>query len=226
MAAPARIGPECGRTETPANQKYRARCLLAAVRGTGKIMIGLVLAGGKSSRLGQDKTRVVHEGQTLLTRTATLLQRHLDKVYVSCRQTIDVGGPWPVITDETERIGPAGGIITALRKFREPIFVLACDLPFMEDGIIERLMAAREERPRHCVLTTWQLKDSGFIENLVAIYEPQALPLLEEGVSQGLFKLSRLIPAELRHTVTYTEDERRIFFNVNYPTDLEQLQGR
>jgi len=189
-------------------------------------MIGLVLAGGKSSRLGQDKTRVVHEGQTLLTRTATLLQRHFDQVYVSSRHDIDTGGPWPVITDETERIGPAGGIITALRKFEKPIFVLACDLPFMEDSIIERLMDAREKRPRNCVLTTWQLKDSGFIENLVAIYEPQSLPLLEDGVARGVFKLSRLIPAELRHTLIYTEDERRRFFNVNYPADLEQLQGR
>ncbi len=187
-------------------------------------MIGLVLAGGKSSRLGQDKTRVVHEGQTLLTRTAALLERHVDQVFVSSRQDIDTGGPWPVILDETERIGPAGGIITALRKLGGPILVLACDLPFMEDGVIKRLMAARQSRPHHCVLTAWQLKDSGFIENLVAIYEQESLPLLEEGVGRGLFKLSRLIPAELRHTVTYTEDERDIFFNVNYPADLDQLR--
>ena len=37
------------------------------------------------------------------------------------------------------------------------------------------------------------------LENLVAIYEPEALPLLEAGISQGLFKLSRLIPADLRY---------------------------
>jgi molybdenum cofactor guanylyltransferase len=125
-------------------------------------MIGLVLAGGKSSRLGQDKTRVLHEGQTLLTRTATLLQRHVEQVYISSRQSMDTGGPWPVIMDETERIGPAGGIITALRKLGGPIFVLACDLPFMEDSVIERLKAAREERPPHCVLTTWnsRIRDS------------------------------------------------------------------
>lgn len=189
-------------------------------------MIGLVLAGGKSSRLGQDKTQVVHEGQTLLSRTATLLERHVDQVHVSSRHDIDTGGRWPVILDETERIGPAGGIITALRKLGGPILVLACDLPFMEDAIVERLLAARQLRPRQCVLTAWQLEDSGFIENLVAVYEQEALPLLEEGVGRGLFKLSRLIPAELRHIVTYSEEERRIFFNVNYPTDLDQLRRR
>lgn len=188
-------------------------------------MIGLVLAGGKSSRLGQDKTQVLHEGQTLLARTATLLERHVERVYISSRSDMDTGA-WPVIMDETDRIGPAGGIITALRRLGGPIFVLACDLPFMEDSVIERLKTAREHRPAHCVLTTWKLHDSAFIENLVAIYETQALPLLEEGVARGVFKLSRLIPAELRHTLTYSEKERRIFFNVNHPEDLEQLRGR
>jgi molybdopterin-guanine dinucleotide biosynthesis protein A len=189
-------------------------------------MIGLVLAGGQSSRLGQDKTQVVHEGQTLLSRTAKLLERHVDQVYVSSRHEMDTADRWPVILDETERIGPAGGIITALRKLGGPILVLACDLPFMEDGVIQRLLAARQVRPPQCVLTAWQLEHSGFIENLVAIYEQEALPLLEKGVNEGLFKLSRLIPTELRHTVTYTEEERRIFFNVNYPTDLDQLRRR
>lgn len=189
-------------------------------------MIGLVLAGGKSSRLGQDKTQVVHEGQTLLTRTATLLSRHVEQVYISSRRPMDTDGPWPVIMDETERIGPAGGIITALRRLGGPIFVLACDIPFMQDAFIERLKAARESRPPHCVLTTWQLHGSEFIENLVAIYEAQALPLLEEGVAGGVYKLSRLIPARLRHTLIYAEAERRVFFNVNRPGDLEELTDR
>lgn len=95
----------------------------------GETMIGLVLAGGKSSRLGQDKTRVVHEGQTLLTRTATLLERHVDQVYISSRQDIDTGGHWPVILDETERIGPAGGIITALRRLGGPSSSLPATCP-------------------------------------------------------------------------------------------------
>ena len=187
-------------------------------------MFGLVLAGGKSSRLGQDKTVLVHEGQSMLVRTGRLLERHVEQVFVSCRHPENVDAPWPVIVDETERIGPAGGIITALRQLGGPLFVLACDLPFMEDVYIARLLAAREARPRGSVLTTWRLENTEFIENLVAIYEPEALPLLEDGVARGLFKLARLIPTELRHTADYTEAERNIFFNVNYPDDLQRLQ--
>jgi len=187
-------------------------------------MIGLVLAGGQSSRLGQDKTRVVHEGETLLVRTATLLHRHTREVFISCRHPEDMNAPWPAIVDETERIGPVGGIITALKRFGEPVFALACDLPFMRDDYIARLITAREARPRHCVITTWRMRDSEFIESLVAIYEPEALPLLEAGVARGFFKLARLIPAELRHSLEYGEEEKEVFFNVNRPEDLRHLK--
>lgn len=187
-------------------------------------MTGLVLAGGQSSRLGQDKTCLVHEGQTLLMRTASLLQRHVGEVYISCRHPEKVEGPWPVIVDETERIGPAGGIITALKRLGGPVFALACDLPYMEDEYIARLMAAREQRPRECVVTTWKLEGSEFIESLVAIYEPGALQYLEEGARKGHFKLGRVIPPALRHTLEYTETERDIFFNVNRPEDLRRLR--
>jgi molybdopterin-guanine dinucleotide biosynthesis protein A len=186
-------------------------------------MIGLVLAGGKSSRLGQDKTAVVHAGQTLLERTARLLAPHVEQVYISCRHPERLSRNWPVLVDETERIGPAGGIMTALRRLDGPVLVLACDLPFMHARFIRRLIEAREARPHGRVLTAWRLEGSDYVENLVAIYESEALPLMEHGVAQGIFKLGRLIPAELRHTVHYTEEERDAFFNVNHPDDLRRL---
>lgn len=187
-------------------------------------MIGLVLAGGQSSRLGQDKTAIPYEGQTLLERTARLLAPLVDQVYVSCRHPERVPGNWPVIVDATERIGPAGGIVTALHRLGGPIFVLACDLPFMERHFINRLLAAREERPGSAVLTAWALAGTEYIESLVAIYEPQALPLMEEGIARGVFKLGRLIPPEKRHTVSYRPKERDVFFNVNRPEDLRRLR--
>lgn len=189
-------------------------------------MIGLVLAGGQSSRLGQDKTAIPHEGQTLLERTARLLAPHVAQVFVSCRHPGRVSGNWPVIIDETERIGPAGGIVTALRRLGGPIFVLACDLPFMGSRFITRLLTAREERPGSAVLTAWSLADTEYVESLVAIYEPQALPLLEEGIARGLFKLGRLIPPEKRHLVRYSAEDQDAFFNVNRPEDLRRLRAQ
>lgn len=186
-------------------------------------MIGVVLAGGQSSRLGQDKTAVLHQGETLLARAARLLGECCAQVYVSCRDPRIVPPALGVLQDETERVGPAGGIITALRRLGAPILVLACDLPFMEERFLSMLLTAREARPEHCVMTVWEQQGTGFLEPLVAIYEPAALSRLETGVAAGLFKLTRLIPAALRHTVVYAPYDSHVFFNVNYPQDLRRL---
>lgn len=187
------------------------------------LLPGLVLAGGESSRLGQDKTRVLHRGQTLLARSTSFLARHCAPVFISCRQPENIALNLPIIVDETPRVGPAGGIVTALRKLQSPIFVLACDQPFLEDRFITELLAARKKRPAHCVMTTWLQQRTGFIEALVAIYEPEALPLLESGLAEGVHKLSRLIPEHLRHHLPYTEEDEPFFFNINFPADLKQL---
>lgn len=187
-------------------------------------MNGVVLAGGKSSRLGQDKTAVDYLGETLLERSARLLGTCCDTVYVSCRDPRKVPPGLHALPDETERIGPLGGIITALRRLGGPVFVLACDLPFMERRFLEALADARSARPAQCVMTVWEQEDSGFVEPLVAIYEQAALPLLERGIVDGVFKLTRLIPPQLRHTVPYGPEDSRSFFNVNYPQDLGRLQ--
>jgi molybdopterin-guanine dinucleotide biosynthesis protein A len=187
-------------------------------------MIGVVLAGGKSSRLGQDKTAVLYQGQTLLERSARLLGACCEEVFVSCRDPRIVPPGLTVLEDETERVGPLGGITTALRHLGGPVFALACDLPFMERRFLDALIQAREARPEPCLMTAWEQRDTGFIEALVAIYEPAALPLFEAGIAAGHFKLSRLIPPHLRHTLVYGPEDSRFFFNVNYPQDLGRLR--
>ncbi|NLV97233.1 MAG: molybdenum cofactor guanylyltransferase [Desulfovibrionales bacterium] len=187
-------------------------------------MIGVVLAGGKSVRLGQDKTRIMHNGQSLLERAVTLLGHYCSGVYVSCRHTTTVPPAISTIVDTTQRVGPLGGIITCLKKINAPILVLACDLPFMQGYFLEKLIQARILRPKHCVLTTWQELETGFIQTLVSIYEPAALPLLEQGLIQKKYKINALIPQALRHILTYPTSENQVFFNVNRPQDLHLLQ--
>lgn len=188
-------------------------------------MNGVVLAGGKSSRLGRDKTAVPYLGETLLERSARLLQACCDEVFVSCRNPHIVPPGLDVLIDDTERVGPVGGIATALRRLQGPVLVLACDLPFMELRMLEMLIAARASRPEQSVMTVWEQEGTGFLEPLVAIYEPSALLRLEAGIAEGLFKLSRLIPPALRHTLYCPPGDSHVFFNVNYPQDLGRLRS-
>lgn len=191
-------------------------------------MIGVVLAGGRSTRLGQDKIclRLPGDGRDMLARTADLLAARTDGVVVSCRRSsaIAESGGLRVIPDEEEGLGPLGGVHSALRALREPILVLSCDLPFMDGATLDRLLAARDARPAGAILTTFQQVETGYIEALVAVYEPACLPCFEEARARGLRQLNLVVPEASQARIPYTRAEARPFFNINFPADHEHAR--
>ena len=190
----------------------------------GGALTGVVLAGGKSSRLGHDKTRIVFSGVSLLSRSVDLLKRHCGMVSIVGRLPKDHGLNVRSFLDSVPGYGPAGGIATALRELGRPCLVLSCDLPLMDDQTLRRLKAGWLERPDAALMTTFQQEDTGFIEALVAIYEPEALPLLEQAFDQGLYQLNRILTGPMRHHLPYPRSEATPFFNVNHPADLSLLR--
>ena len=191
-------------------------------------MIGVVLAGGRSTRLGQDKVRLrlPGDGRDMLALTADLLAACTDGVVISCRapdageETLALPGIRS-IPDAEPGLGPLGGVWSALRELRQPILVLSCDLPFMDGPTLRRLLDAREARLPGTIMTTYQQEETGFIEALVAVYEPACLPWFDAAWEQGIRKFSVVIPEELRTHVPYSRSEALPFFNINYPADFE-----
>ena len=190
-------------------------------------LTGIVLAGGLSSRLGHDKTRIHVHGDTepdLLVYTCQLLDDICSEVWVSSREIKPHAEGYLWVKDEAEGKGPIGGIMTALRAAQGPVLVLSCDLPFMDVEKLLKLVDFWKERPEGTLHTTFIQEETGFIEALVSIYEFEALPLFEQAIDHGVYKLSRVIPEEQRHTLSYAQHDSLPFFNVNYPADLEMAR--
>lgn len=187
-------------------------------------LAGVVLAGGKSTRLGRDKARILLGGKDLLARTADVLLSVAPEVWVVGRDPADHGLNLPWRLDDIPGKGPVGGIITALRVLRRPCLVLSCDLPFVGREQLLPLIEARVACREPVLMTTWGQIETEYIEALVAIYEPEALPVLEAAVARGEHKLSRIVPRELRRQVPYSQDQALPFFNINYPADLALMR--
>ncbi len=191
-------------------------------------LTGVVLAGGKSRRLGRDKVCEPLSGRSFLAHTAELLLELCPEVYVSGRDAgplaAELGAKPPWLPDDVPGCGPMGGILTCLQRLQRPLLVLACDLPLMDADTLRTLVAAWRNRPPHAVMTTFQQVETGYIESLAAVYEPEAAPLLQEAVDQSMFKLSRAVPAEKRCHISYSQDQALPFFNINYPADLALLR--
>lgn len=182
--------------QAPSRPSRDRRRLLPSPRGTAHglcrrrqdRMIGVVLAGGRSTRLGQDKVRLrlPGDGRDMLARTADLLAACTDGVVISCRapdageETLALPGIRS-IPDAEPGLGPLGGVWSALRELRQPILVLSCDLPFMDVPTLRRLIDARGARPPEALMTTFQQAETGFIERsspstnrLPALFHEQA----------------------------------------------------
>lgn len=183
-------------------------------------MQGVVMAGGLSTRMGQDKAglAVMAGMPDMLERTASLLARHTDGVLVSARAGRRTR--YRLIPDAVEGLGPLGGLLSVMRAVREPLLVLSCDLPFMDDATLETLLAVRAAREPRQVMTAFREQESGRVEPLVAIYEPACLRWLEDALRRGERRLGRIVPPELACFIPYAVTESLPFFNMNRPEDV------
>ncbi len=201
------------------------------MRLCGAGLTGVVLAGGLSSRLGHDKAqiRLAHGDEPdFLAKAVAVLSS-------CCERVIIVGRTHPEHTSYPDAIpgrGPAGGIATALEVSASACLTLSCDLPFMEQSVLERLIACRATRPENTLSTSYRQQDTGHVEALVAIYEREALPYFQTCVNEGRLKISQVVPPSQRYFLDYTVDESLAFFNINYPADvlvarkIMQMTGR
>lgn len=194
-------------------------------------MIGVVLAGGRSTRLGQDKVRLrlPGDGRDMLALTADLLAACTDGVVISCRapdageETLALPGIRS-IPDAKPGLGPLGGVWSALRELRQPILVLSCDLPFMDVPTLRRLIDARGARPPETAHDDVPASGNG-IHRSARLHLRTGLPaLFEEARARNLRQLNLVIPEKLQSRVVYTRAEALPFFNINFPGELEQAR--
>ncbi len=131
-------------------------------------LYGLVLAGGRSRRLGRDKATLVYKGQLQLDRSIGVLKRYCEQVFISVRedQNYTVGAE-PII-DRMGEIGPLGGILSAFFYHRDKDWlVLGVDMPFINVFTVKELVTARDAEK---FATCFSDKDGG-PEPLCTIYE-------------------------------------------------------
>lgn len=196
--------------------------------GAADIPLGVVLAGGKSSRMGRDKAWLTFFGQPMLCRVADVLARVTGEILISGRDPSVFGLDAPWLPDATPNVGPAGGVLTVLAARARPCLVLSCDLPFLDEATLVRLVTAWRHRPDQALMTTYRIVESGYIESLVAVYEPGGVALLRQNLARGERRLSAIFPEQRRFHLDYSRGDApaaRAFFNVNSPPDLERARG-
>jgi molybdopterin-guanine dinucleotide biosynthesis protein A len=189
----------------------------------------IVLAGGRSTRLGRDKASEVLLG-------TTLLQRVIDRVFplvgeivvVSARgqRLPDIRTPAPVrlVEDDYPECGPLGGIATGLARIEAPrALAVACDMPLLSAPLIGELF----RRSDGCDVVMPVL---AFPEPLHAVYNPVCLAPIRERLEAGQYKITAFLGAVRVRYMREDEcrafdPELRSFLNTNTEADLARVRS-
>jgi molybdenum cofactor guanylyltransferase len=149
-------------------------------------LYGLVLAGGRSSRMQRDKAALAYHGGTQLDWAMKLVGAQVERAFVSVRSdqaAEPLRSRFAQIVDRSADLGPIAGIAAAQAEHPEVAWlVVACDLPFLDGGTIQHLVWARQAG-RHA--TAYRSSHDGLPEPLCAIYEPSSRAALDRYVAAG-----------------------------------------
>jgi molybdopterin-guanine dinucleotide biosynthesis protein A len=189
---------------------------------------GVLLAGGKSRRMGEDKRHLTVGEQTLLERGLRVLQSIFCEVLVVTAQDsppldIDV----KVVRDLVPDCGSLGGLYSGLVEATTPyIFVVACDMPFLNQAVITHFTTRRATAD----IVIAKLDDR--LHPMHALYSKGCLPVLEQMIQARQLKIQEIVSQSSLRVRYITEADLliidpsgRSFYNVNTMADLEAARS-
>lgn len=186
------------------------------------VLNGLVLAGGRSERMGFDKGAVNWFGKEQRYYMADMLKPLCNEVFISCRedQRQQIPVAYNVLPDTFTGLGPYGAILSAFRSQPDSAWlVIACDLPLLELDTIQYLTGQRDVSK---IATAFKSTHDQFPEPLITIWEPKSYPVLLAFLSQG-YSCPRkvLINSDVKLLDVQNPDA---LTNVNTPDELEKVK--
>ena len=195
--------------------------------GTVPEVAVFILAGGKSTRMGADKARVILGGRTLLVRALELARSVTADVRI-VGDAAKFGAFAPVVEDVFRECGPLGGIHAALHASASELnLMLAVDLPFVSRALIEYLIA----RAQSSAAMVTVARIGGGWQPLCAVYRRDFAAAAETALRQGRYKIDALF--EMQRTQVIAEDELKVagfsgemFCNLNTPEELAAASER
>jgi molybdopterin-guanine dinucleotide biosynthesis protein A len=197
----------------------------------------IILAGGRSQRMGQDKASLMLQGRPLLQHVVDRVGPIVDQIVIVTRPwqllpRIDVNDPVTrrprpviVVEDSTPGSGPAGGLLTGLSIATSfPALAVACDMPLLQPELLEELLRIAPGFsavvPRHF----------GVAEPLCAAYSSTCLAAIRTRIGRGDLRMSNWLQDVHTRYLDETEwqkfdPEGLSFFNLNTPEDVSRAEA-
>ena len=182
-------------------------------------LFGLILSGGRSRRMGQDKALLERDGKSQLAWAAGILDGHVMRTFVSTRAD-QVDEPersrFDQIVDRYEDLGPLAGILSAMDEHPDADWlVIACDLPNISGATIAHLISHRSDAHP---FTAFVSSHDGLPEPLCAIWRAGTADIIRGFMAEGIKCPRKILIRSDTHLIEQADP--RWLDNINTPDDL------
>jgi len=179
----------------------------------------VIFAGGKSSRMGEDKALLPFGGFSTLTEYQyRRLLPLFEKIYISAKRDKFPFTAPTIFDDETfEVYAPTVGLLTVLNKIdNDALFAISVDTPFVNKEVIKRLVEVfKKDNSVDAVIA----KSPNSTHPMCGIYTKNLLPKLKEMIKNNQHKLGYLLKESNTQFVDFESDDP--FFNLNHPEEYK-----
>lgn len=178
---------------------------------------GVVLAGGESSRMGEDKSQMLFQQKKLIEYSLKALENCCKERLISSNNQKLSSYGLKLIPDKQHKTGPISGIQAALENAKtDYVIILPCDSPMVKPAFVDYLISKISVG-----VDAWVPKYHNQLEPLFAIYHKRILPIVEQQIKNQDYRLTHLL--EKIKTETFEVEDRSCFVNINTPEDYRKF---
>lgn len=185
---------------------------------------GIILAGGKSNRMGMNKALLELGGLTLIEKVVRVMSGACSEIIISGGNPANLEHlGYPVVPDTYPERGPLSGIHAGLVAARNRYsFVSACDTPFLDERLIRKIVSEA------CGYEAVILKHGEYYEPLSSLYSKAFISAAETSIKNGVFKVTAALSLVRWKTMNVEPAEmpglEKSLFNINTPRDYEKAK--
>ena len=183
----------------------------------------VILAGGKSSRMGEDKATLKYKGKSFIEVIAEKLDFFEEKVIARGNNSdLMMDDGWSVIPDEYPEHGPLGGLHATLKKCKsDAMFVVSCDMPLITKKLVKKIcdIFATTSKVDAVIVVT----SDGKIHPLCGIYRKEQYTSMEEKLLQNNNRIMAILEEKNIKYVELDEEDSRCLENINTKDDYKAI---
>lgn len=185
---------------------------------------GVVLAGGRSSRMGQDKALMEWQGKPLVQHAVDILRQVCHTVIIGSNRKDYLFTGCEIWPDEFAVQAPMIGIYSCLKRSRDAwIMVLTCDMPFVDARLFEYLLSHMQQYD-----AILPIHSGNTVEPLCGLYNHSAIPLMEKCIEAQQYSMQQFARKSSHRFVSVGPFldffHADLFFNMNTPGDFNRLK--